>query len=82
MTENAPVTYGGKSIARLTDRQLAIAETDVANCLLRAYAAPATGAVQLDAQGNAMTDRSRYGVYFARMSDLANAIQAEKGRRA
>lgn len=59
--------YGGKQISALSDAALDLAETDVGNCLLRAQASP---------------DKDRYNAYFDRMSDLANAIQAEKQRRA
>jgi hypothetical protein len=81
--------YGGKPMATLTDRQLELAEEDVANCLLHAYAAPklgpvqkdADGNVQKDASGNPVTDHSRYTKYFQSLSDQANAIQEEKARR-
>lgn len=61
--------WGGKLVAGLTDRGLSLAETDVANCLLRAYEAPDPA------------DEPKYRQYFEKMSDLANAIQAEKVRR-
>lgn len=73
--------YGGKPIATLTDRQLELAEEDVANCLLHAYAAPKIGPVQKDADGKPVTDHSRYTKYFQSLSDQANAIQEEKARR-
>lgn len=73
--------YGGKPIASLTDHQLALAEDDVANCLLRAYEAPASAAVQVSENG-LVTDSGRYGKYFESLSDLAAAIQAEKEGRA
>jgi hypothetical protein len=74
-------TYGGKAIASLTDRQLLIAEEDVANCLLRAYQSPASAPVQMGEDGP-VTDKGRYGAYFDKMSAPVNAIHAEKERRA
>jgi hypothetical protein len=62
--------YGGKSIASLTDQQLALAEDDVGNCLLRAYASPDAGIDQ------------KYVTYFESLSALAAAIQVEKEARA
>jgi hypothetical protein len=58
--------YASKPITSLTDRQLALAETDVANCLARVNAAP-SGA---------------YQQYKASLEQQAAAIDAEKEKRA
>ena len=76
------LSYGGKPLSELGDKRLALAEEDVANCLLRAHAAPATAAVQLDESGSEIADKGRYGTYFERMQELAVAIAVEKARRA
>jgi hypothetical protein len=73
------IHYGGKLITDLTDRQLALAEEDVANCLLRAFAAPEIAPVQ---SGEGGPDKGRYGAYFESMKEMALAIHAEKERRA
>lgn len=75
MTE---LSYGGKRIADLTDRHLEIAENDVAGQLLHAFEAPALAPVPPSGEG---ADKGRYAQHFNRLSDLANAIRAEKLRR-
>jgi hypothetical protein len=59
--------YRTKLISTMSDRELDLAEEDIANCLLRAYEAPKD---------------EKYVRYFEGLSGQANAIQVEKGRRA
>lgn len=62
--------WAGKLLTDLTDKLLSMAEDDVGNCLLRAYDAPD------------VPHDPKYRDYFDKMSVLANAIAAEKERRA
>lgn len=59
--------YGGKPITSLTDAVLAIAETDIANCLSRAFGS---------------SDEPKYNAYFESLSAMALEVEAEKQRRA
>lgn len=59
------IQYACKPISSLTDRQLALAEIDVANCLAR-----------VDAAGE-----GKYPAYRTSLEDQAAAIAEEKERR-